>query len=386
MSIWRIPDSTEVDLLESERRRHPLVSTILGVFAYAILWMGIAGSAAAQVLVANDDEFGIPWGLTLVVEEPGVLENDTLDGENAGESGATAELVSDASHGTLVLASDGSFTYSPGPSFDGSDSFIYRAVASPATPVEATVVLTACSGGPQIFTCWNETAFRAKVAELGHPSFDEGFEDDATWGALRSPSSALSVSSQGIEWSANSFDPNHIAPPAPTPPAPNTVTTGPGPARSGSWGAWDQGHGYAWGTAGTCDVDTPPTHCRHHDGLTLQRASGLTPLFGAGGYFAGIHGANLAFVLDGDYQNPIDGGKISVGPHVFFGVVDAGPVGFGEIQFRELDGKIGQELYVWADDFTIVADPLAVPVPMLSPVWLLGLVLVIAVAGCSIRA
>ncbi|MCP4004791.1 MAG: hypothetical protein GY725_11395 [bacterium] len=363
-----------------------MVPTIFGVFAYAILWVGIAGSADAQVLVANDDEFGIPWGLTLVVEEPGVLENDTLDGENAGESGATAELVSDASHGTLVLASDGSFTYSPGPSFNGSDSFIYRALASPATPVEATVSLTACWGGPQVFTCWNESAFRAKIAELGHPSFDESFEDDATWGASRHPSSSLSVISQGIEWRANDFDPTHTDPPAPTPPAPNTVQTGPGANRTGSWGVWDGQHGYAWGTAGTCDVDTPPAHCVHHDGITLQRVPGLNPIFGAGGYFTGIHGANMGFVLDGDYQNPIDGGKIWVGPHVFFGIVDAGPVGFSEIQFRELDGKIGQALYVWADDFTIVADPLAVPVPTLSPVWLLGLVLVIAVAGCSIRA
>ncbi len=376
-----MPDSAEVDRLEFERRRHQPYPTTSIVFAYAILFVSIVGSASAQVLVANDDEFSIPWGLSLVVEEFGVLENDTLDGENAGESGATAELVADTSHGTLALASDGSFTYSPGPSFDGSDSFIYRAVSSPATPVEATVLLTACSGGPQTFTCWNETAFRAKAAELGHPSFNEGFEDDDTWGALRSPSGALSVSSQGIEWRANDFDPTHTDPPAPTPPAPNTVTTGPGARRSGSWGAWNQQHGYAWGTAGTCDVDDPPTHCLHHDGLTLRRTAGLAPLYGAGGYFAGIHGANMAFVLDGDYQNPIGGGQIAVGPHVFFGVVDAGPVGFSEIQFREIDGKIGQALLVWADDFTIVAEAPAVSVPALSPSALLALGLAITVAA-----
>jgi hypothetical protein len=49
------------------------------------------------------------------------------------------------------------------------DSFVYRAVFGGVSD-QATVTLTACSGGPQIFTCWKESAFLAKAVALGHPS------------------------------------------------------------------------------------------------------------------------------------------------------------------------------------------------------------------------
>jgi len=136
-----------------------------------------AGSVRAQVLTAYDDAFGIPYGVALEVEAFGVLDNDLLDGENAGEFGATAELVADVTQGTLVLSSNGAFTYSPGPTFDGADSFIYRAVFD-APSSQATVTLTACTGGPDVFVCWNESAFRAKAAEHGYSGFQEGFEDE----------------------------------------------------------------------------------------------------------------------------------------------------------------------------------------------------------------
>jgi hypothetical protein len=137
----------------------------------------VGAPASAQVLVANDDFFAIPYGSSLAVEAFGVLDNDDLGGENAGESGATAQPISDVSHGTLDLASDGSFTYAIGPGFDGNDNLVYRASAAGAAPVDATVTLTACEGGPEIFTCWKKSAFLAKAAEFGHPSFSEGFED-----------------------------------------------------------------------------------------------------------------------------------------------------------------------------------------------------------------
>jgi hypothetical protein len=315
--------------------------------------------------VANDDNFAIPYGLSLVVEALGVLENDELDGENAGEGGATAQVVRDVSHGTLALGSDGSFTYTIGPSFDGSDSFVYRASAPGATPVDATVALTACEGGPEIFICWNETAFLAKAAEFGHPSFTEGFEDEAVWGAARSPVTVASIASRGIQWRANDFDPTHTDPPqAPPPPPPNHITTGPGPARTGLWGLFDLDHGYAWGSIGTCDVEVPPAHCHTHDGYTLAPAVGTGPLFGAGGHFTGGSLPNVAILLDGDYLNPIGGGF--VGGYQFFGVLTSNLLGFSEVQFREIDGKTEQLRLLFADDFTILAEPLPRPVPGLS--------------------
>jgi hypothetical protein len=312
---------------------------------WPLVWCGfallvLARSAPAQVLVANDDGFGIPYGETLVVEAFGVLDNDTLDGEAAGENGATAELVVDASHGTLELNPDGSFSYSPGSGFDGLDSFIYRAVFDSVSD-QATVTLIACTGGPQIFECWNEAAFLSKAAEFGLGSFEEGFEDDAAWGIARSPDSAASVVSQGIRWTSNH----------PDFPAFNEITTGTGPARTGLWGVFDPDHGYATGTPFECDVDNPPAHCLYHDGVTGTVEPGMNPLRGVGGYITGIYGANIAIALDG--AAPVGGGQIS-GGHQFFGLVDASEAGFTRFEFRELDSKVGQALFVFGDDFTLL--------------------------------
>ena len=169
------------------------------------------------------------------------------------------------------------------------------------------------------------------------------------WGIARSPSSTGSVSHRGVKWRANDFDPSHIGPP------PNKITTGSGPARTGLWGIFDPQHGYAWGTETECDVDNPDSHCHFHDGFTITREPGSSAIHGAGGYFTGTHGARAAFVLNGDYANPIGGGVISGGGHQFFGVIDAGPAGWDEIQFREIDGKIGQALYIFGDDFTVLS-------------------------------
>ena len=89
-----------------------------------LLWP-IISVAQAQTLVVVDDHYGIPFGQPLQVEASGVLDNDTLDGEPAGENGATAELVIGPSHGIiqcpsdieLALCPDGSFDYTPGEGF-----------------------------------------------------------------------------------------------------------------------------------------------------------------------------------------------------------------------------------------------------------------------------
>jgi hypothetical protein len=308
-----------------------------------------------------------------------VLDNDLLDDESAGESGATADLVTGVSHGSLALNPNGSFTYSPDSGFDGTDQFVYR-VSFGGVSDEASVTLSACTGGPQLFTCWKRGAFIAKAKELGHPRFVEGFEDDAVWGSARSPDTVLAVSSRGFEWRANDFDPTHTDPPQPPPPPPNHITTGSGAARTGQWGIFDLGHGYATGTSVECDVDNPDAHCLYHDGVTIRRESGSGPLFGAGGWFDGTYGANVAIVLDGDWQNPIGGGKIGVGALQFFGVIDAGPTGFTKIQFRETGGKIGQQLLIFADDFTLLAER-NVPIPAMGPRGIAALGLAIVAAG-----
>lgn len=236
--------------------------------------------------MANDDGYGVPFGEPLLVEPLGVLENDTLDGDPAGENGATAELVSDVSHGTLVLSSDGSFTYTPGVSFDGLDAFTYQAVFGEITS-QATVTLTACTGGPLLFACWREAAYLAKAAELGFSNFrelHESFEDDSVWGSARSPDTAPSVTSLGVEWRTNH----------PGPPALNEITTGSGAAQTGQWGVYDPDHGWATGSPAGCDIDVPPPECLYHDGFTGTRRAGLWALHGVGGFITGFIGATIS--------------------------------------------------------------------------------------------
>jgi hypothetical protein len=313
-----------------------------------ILFCAFTTLVSAQVLEAVDDLYGIPFGITLEVEPFGVLENDLLDGENAGESGATAVLVSDVSHGTLNFFSDGSFTYSVGAGFAGSDHFIYRAEFGSVSD-EATVVLSACKGGPDLYTCWDETAFYDKVQELGFPIYQEGFEDESIWGHVRAPLSAASVVSQGIEWRSNH----------PDPPASNPISTTSGPPHSGLWAIDDPYHGYATGYPNECDVDNPPEHCLYHDGVTGIRVPGQEALHGVGGWFDGFYGARVAIFIDG--VGPYGGGHLTYA-HQFFGIIDARPAGFTEFQFREMDGKIGQALYIFGDDISIVGEaPTSIP-------------------------
>ena len=74
----------------------------------------------------------------LSVVAAGVLTNDT-DAEN---DPLTAVLVSDASHGTVSLLPNGSFTYTPDTDYFGTDSFTYRANDGTLDGDPTTVSLT----------------------------------------------------------------------------------------------------------------------------------------------------------------------------------------------------------------------------------------------------
>ena len=149
--------------------------------------------------------------------------------------------------------------------------------------------------------------------------------------------------SQGITWQTN----------YPDPPAGNEITTDDGEATGGSmWGIYDSAHGYATGSEGQCNVDVPPEHCLFKDGVTGIREAGAGTLYGAGGHFTGTDQAKLVLIIDGGA--PIALGKISVGAEQFFGVIDT--AGFTTFRFEEVDGKIGQSLFVFADEFFFGVD------------------------------
>jgi len=88
--------------------------------------------------VALDDTFEFEPGVNFDSGVASVLDNDS----DLNEDALTAVLVDDSSHGTLTLRTDGSFTYTPGPSFDGQDTFTYRAHDGGLQSDPATVTLS----------------------------------------------------------------------------------------------------------------------------------------------------------------------------------------------------------------------------------------------------
>ncbi len=326
--------------------RHSLNKTrVLGGMLLVGTLSALVTDVQSQILIAAPDTFTVPQGITLVVDAPGILDNDTVDDQGAGDLGATAELVTDALYGTLTLNSDGSFSYLVGTGFDGRDEFTYRMVAGGGS-AQAAVILSACSRGPGLITCWKETEFTNRALELGLDGFREGFEDDAMWGGVRSPFSAPTVISQGIQWTTN-----HSGTPAN-----NNISTTSGPPHSGLYAGFDPSHGYATGTPGECDIDNPPAHCLYHDGLSGTNAPGSAPMHGVGAWIDGTNGARVQISLDG---GPLLGDVRTTFGHEFIGVIDPSPSGFNSFNILEADGKIGQPLYIFVDDVTVLTRPVS---------------------------
>ena len=92
---------------------------------------------AVRNVLATNDNYSVRMGGTLTVPAPGVLTND------AGEFGPLrAVLAGDAAHGTLVLNTNGSFTYVPVVGYSGTDTFTYAATDGVNTSSPATVTIT----------------------------------------------------------------------------------------------------------------------------------------------------------------------------------------------------------------------------------------------------
>ena len=113
-------------------------------FSYTIT-DGRGGTATASVSIdvtpVNDpplaygDTYTTTQGSSLVVNPPGILQNDIdVDGDPL-----TPILITDVSHGTLALAPDGSFTYDPAAGFSGIDQFTYLVTDGDGNSAPVTV-------------------------------------------------------------------------------------------------------------------------------------------------------------------------------------------------------------------------------------------------------
>ena len=116
-------------------------------FTYAVT-DGIGQSNTATVTltvnqdvptVTNAGYSVLPTGTTSVDATNGVLANAT----DPNGASLTAVVVSQPTYGSVTLNGDGSFSYTPGSNFTGSDSFAYEAYNGLAYSTPATVSLTA---------------------------------------------------------------------------------------------------------------------------------------------------------------------------------------------------------------------------------------------------
>lgn len=87
-----------------------------------------------QQFLANTDVIVRDFTGTLNVEAPGVLANDT------NWVGGTLSVTTPPAEGSVTLNADGSFSYTPNGSFDGTDQFQYR-ITKNGVPRTATCVV-----------------------------------------------------------------------------------------------------------------------------------------------------------------------------------------------------------------------------------------------------
>jgi hypothetical protein len=103
------------------------------------------GTVSIQVtgnLVVGDQFYATPAGQALTINTPGLLSASSSPSGNP----LTPVLDSQTQNGTVTVNSDGSFTYTPLPSFVGTDTFTFHATDARNNSNEATVSIQVGDG------------------------------------------------------------------------------------------------------------------------------------------------------------------------------------------------------------------------------------------------
>ncbi|MBD3392049.1 MAG: tandem-95 repeat protein [Chitinivibrionales bacterium] len=139
-----------------------------------------------RIPVAQDDGYTIDEDEVLTVPAAGVLQNDI----DADGDGLSARLDSAMERGSLVLDSDGSFSYEPEDDYHGIVSFTYNAydgIDSSATPALVIVTVTSINDAPvaadDAYAIDNRTNLIVDAAD-GVLDNDTDVEDDPLSAAL----------------------------------------------------------------------------------------------------------------------------------------------------------------------------------------------------------
>ena len=131
---------------------------------------------------AGGDAYSTPEDAVLTAPPPGVLAND----DDANGDALTALLETDVSDGTLALRADGSFTYTPDPDFNGTDTFTYRASDGALSSEPATVTITvtpvndAPTAQPDVYSTPEDTPLVVGAADGVLENDTDPDDDDLT--------------------------------------------------------------------------------------------------------------------------------------------------------------------------------------------------------------
>jgi len=137
------------------------------------------------------DSYNTAEDTPLTVSAPGVLSNDTdVDGDSL-----TAVLVDEPEHGTLILNTNGSFTYTPDSLYHGADGFTYKANdgAADSNVVTVTISISSVNNLPvavdDTFAATEDTVKNLPFSGAGSPAENDADPDgDAlTVSAVSSP-------------------------------------------------------------------------------------------------------------------------------------------------------------------------------------------------------
>ncbi len=142
--------------------------------------------------VAEDDSYSTPAGTILEASSPGVLANDS----DLDEDALSLSVNTEPGNGTLALYPDGSFTYTPGVGFTGTDSYSYEACDRDACST-ATVTIVVSSAGTaleamEVPVAYSLSEFVGSAAEKW-----PGFPSDVSQGANDTRGGSIEINTIG---------------------------------------------------------------------------------------------------------------------------------------------------------------------------------------------
>ncbi len=224
--------------------------------------------------------------------------------------------------------------------------------------IVALSVLLSLSGVAQsaVTTYTDETTYLADLSAYTQSA--ESFEGTA-WDSVRSavldPQVLPSITNLGLTWQ-NRFSPVGGV----------TTSDGGGFVHDGLWQFYASPHG-GYGLDGTGGLDcTVPGVCG--DGFTVTSA-GAGTLYGVGGWFTGVSGPEIKFLLD-DIEVP-GAGVTGTLDWQFSGVIETN--GFTRVEIMDSSGTLDDQNLIFADDFTFGVT--AVPLPAALPLFASGMAL-----------